>query len=42
MNEAIKIVNFIKSQPLKSRLFKNMCDDVGSNHGMLLFHTEIR
>lgn len=42
MDEAIKIVNFIKSRPLKCRLFKILCDDMGNIHNMLLFHTEIR
>lgn len=42
MNEAIKIVNYIKSRPLKSRLFKILWDDMGSLHSTLLFHTEIR
>ncbi|KAL4123079.1 hypothetical protein QTP88_015312 [Uroleucon formosanum] len=42
LDEAIKIVNFIKSRPLKSRLFKILCDDLGSIHNTLLFHTEIR
>jgi len=42
LDEAIKIVNFIKSRLLKFRLFKIMCDDLGSIHNTLLFHTEIR
>ncbi|XP_022167750.1 zinc finger BED domain-containing protein 5-like [Myzus persicae] len=42
LDEAIKIVNFIKSRHLKSRLFKILCDDLGSIHNTLLFHTEIR
>jgi len=42
VDEAIKIVNFIKSRPLKSRLFKIFCDDLKSIHSTLLFHTEVR
>jgi len=42
MDDAIKIINFIKSRPLKSRLFKMLCDDMGSLHSTLLFHTEVR
>lgn len=42
VDEAIKIVNFIKSRPLKSRLFKILCNDLGSIHSTLIFHTEIR
>jgi len=42
MDEAIKIINFIKSRPLKSRLFKILCNDLESIHSTLLLHTEIR
>jgi len=42
MDDAIKIINFIKSRPLKSRLFKILCDDMGSLHSTLLFHTDVR
>lgn len=42
MDDAIKIINFIKSRPLKSRLFKMFCEDMESLHSTLLFHTEVR
>lgn len=42
MDDAIKIINFIKSRPLKSRLFKILCDDTESLHSTLLFRTEVR
>ncbi|KAL4113318.1 hypothetical protein QTP88_016965 [Uroleucon formosanum] len=35
-------VNFIKSRPLKTRLFKKLYEEMGSDHQNLLLHTEIR
>lgn len=42
LNTAVKIVNFIKSKPLQSRLFKKLCKEMGSLHKSLLLHTEVR
>ncbi|GFW33091.1 zinc finger BED domain-containing protein 5 [Trichonephila clavipes] len=42
MDEAVKIINFIKSRPLQSRLFSLLCEDFGSKHKTLLLHTEVR
>ncbi|KAJ8896307.1 hypothetical protein PR048_001651 [Dryococelus australis] len=42
LNDAIKIMNYIKSQPLKSRIFKVICEDMGSHHQSLLLNTEVR
>ncbi|XP_003740214.1 zinc finger BED domain-containing protein 5-like, partial [Galendromus occidentalis] len=42
LTEAVKIVNYIKTRPLQSRLFKIMCDEMGSSHSSLLLHTEVR
>ncbi|XP_068234378.1 protein FAM200A-like [Palaemon carinicauda] len=42
LNVAIKVVNFIKSGALNSRLFKLLCKDMDSEHEALLFHTNIR
>lgn len=42
MDDAIKIINFIKSELLKSKHFKILCDDMGSLHRTLLFDTEVR
>ena len=38
----MKIINFIKSGPKNTRLFKMLCEDMGSLHTSLLFHTEVR
>lgn len=42
LNEPVKVVNYIKSRPLQSRSFKNLCEEVGALHDHLLFHTEVR
>ncbi|CAH2102489.1 unnamed protein product [Euphydryas editha] len=42
MKTAIKIVNFIKNSALNTRLFKQLCSDMSSEHETLLFHTEVR
>ena len=42
MQTVVKMVNFIKSKPLKSRLFNNLCSAMDSEHTQLLFHTEVR
>ena len=42
LNKIIKIVNFIKTSALNTRLFARLCQDVGSDHQCLLFRTEIR
>jgi hypothetical protein len=42
LDEAVKIVNFIKSRPFQSRIFKALCEDMGSLHTTLLLHTEVR
>ena len=41
-NAAIKIVNFIKSRPLQTRLFTILCNEMGSLHKSLLLHSEVR
>lgn len=42
MKTAIKVVNFIKNSALNTRLFKQLCSDMNSEHETLLFHTEVR
>lgn len=41
LNEIVKIIKFIKSRPEDIRLFKILCDDMGSLHTSLFLHTEI-
>lgn len=42
LEEAVKVVNFIKSRPSKLRIIKALCDEMISSHSALLFHTEVR
>uniref|UniRef100_A0A671URU5 DUF4371 domain-containing protein n=1 Tax=Sparus aurata TaxID=8175 RepID=A0A671URU5_SPAAU len=42
LDESVKIVNKIKGIALNTRLFKALCEEMGSEHTKLLFHTEVR
>ena len=42
LNKVVKMVNYIKSTPLKSRLFAKLCKEMGANYANLLLHTEVR
>lgn len=42
LDEAVKIINFVKSRPLSTRLFTILCEDMESMHKSLLYHTEVR
>lgn len=42
LDELVKIVNYIKSRPLNSRIFTKLCQEMGSKHEQLFLHTEIR
>ena len=42
INEVILIVNYIKSKPLKSRLFRQICEEMGAHFKTPLLHTQIR
>ena len=40
--EVVSVVNFIKSRPLHTRLFRVLCNEMGAEHNGLLFHFNIR
>lgn len=42
MDDAVKIINFIQSQPLNHRLFETLCHESGTEHEQLLLHTDVR
>ena len=42
LNCSIKVINFIKSRPLNSRLFRLLCKKMEAKHKQLLLHTEVR
>ncbi|XP_060874738.1 zinc finger BED domain-containing protein 5-like [Metopolophium dirhodum] len=42
LEKVVKIINFIKSRPLQSRLFEVLCNDMRSDHVQLILYFEIR
>lgn len=42
LDSVIRIVNYIKSGALNTRLFKELCKDMDSDHEVLLFYTAVR
>ena len=42
LDEAVKIVNIIKSRALNARMFRIMCDEMGAQFKQLLLHSEVR
>ena len=42
MIQVSQVVNFIKSQPLRNRLFSQLCKAMDSEYECLLYHTEER
>ena len=38
----MKVVNMIRGRALNHRLFRSFCEEVGKEHTMLLYHTEVR
>lgn len=41
-DSVIKIVNYVKTAALNTRLFKELCKDMNSDHEVLLFYTAVR
>lgn len=42
LTDVITTVNYIKSRPLKSRILSSICEEMGSQHTALLWHSECR
>ena len=42
LNEVVSVVNFIKTRPLKARLFSALCEEMEADHKAVLFHSEAR
>ena len=41
-DQVVQMVNFIKTKPVKSRLFEQICTNRESQHRRLLLHTDVR
>ena len=42
LGEVINVVNYIKANALRSRIFAALCDAMDSDYTTLLFHTDVR
>ncbi|XP_062336324.1 zinc finger BED domain-containing protein 5-like [Osmerus eperlanus] len=42
MTDVIATVNYIKTRPVKARIFSALCAEMGSDHTAVLFHSESR
>ena len=42
LQDAVKVINFITSHALNSRLFSNLSKDMDSNYTTFLLHAEVR
>ena len=42
LSVVIKVVNYVKSSALNTRLFSKLCKDIHFNHTALLYHTQVR
>lgn len=40
MTDVVSVVNFIKTRPLKTRVFSALCEEMGAEHEAVLFHSE--
>ena len=41
MKQVVEVVNFIKTRPIQSRLFTQLCQEMDSKFKCLLFYTEV-
>lgn len=42
LDKSVKVVNFIKTRAINSRMFSILCNEMGSDHKKLLLHTDVR
>ena len=42
LHQVVEIVNYVKSRPIKSTLFEELCKSMDSQHVRLLMHTDVR
>ncbi|KAF2364252.1 hypothetical protein FHG87_004991 [Trinorchestia longiramus] len=39
---SVKTINWIRGRALNHHIFRSLCEDLGSEHSVLLFHSEAR
>ena len=42
LDQVVQMVNFMKTRPVKSRIFEQICTNMESQHRRLLLHTDVR
>ena len=42
LNQAVQLVNYNKTKPVKSRFFEQLCSNMDSQHRRLLLHAKAR
>lgn len=42
LRTTIAMINYVKTRPVKSRIFEKLCESMGAEHTTLLLHSEIR
>jgi hypothetical protein len=42
LQEAVKVVNFVKARQFNSRLLAVLCEEIQTDHTSLLLHSEVR
>ena len=42
LDDVVRMVNFVKSRTVKTRIYAALCEEMGAEHKALLFYTEVR